>query len=328
MDAITAFQVGSLIVLWLTALNAWRQGHRWLATLAWGVVFGFLVECYNVHCNTAGYYYPACRLGPNPGDGGKTWCVAGVPTWIPIGWGCIVYLSAWTAQRLRISGWAKPVVAAFLAVNLDLTLDPVATHLQFWRWCAPPPSTLPCIDPPHPFYLYGVVPFDNFLGWYIIVFVYTLVARLGLRFVNRRLGEGTGVRNHWLDVILPGVAALLAFGGYLIVRYIATGNKGYQSDSGGIAAMIFIVVSVVAAAITWVSTLRSARDHNPNWAPLVIPALVQVGCFVLALTSGFWKLQPAILVAIPANLVTGLVIFAWPSLESLIPPVARRDGPA
>ena len=49
MNAITAFQVGSLIVLWLTALNAWRQGHRWLATLVWGVGFGFLVERYTVH---------------------------------------------------------------------------------------------------------------------------------------------------------------------------------------------------------------------------------------------------------------------------------------
>jgi Carotenoid biosynthesis protein len=323
---ITVLQAGFLVVLWLTSLNAWRQGHRWLATLVWGVVFGFLVEWYNVHAKAPAYYYKGCNAGWGSADH-KTWCIDAVPIWVPIGWGCIVYLCAWTAQRLRIAPLAKPVAAAFLAVNLDLSLDPIATYLKLWTWGPRPPAAAVCVPGnPDYIYLFGVVPFDNFLGWYLIVSIYALVARFALRQLDRHVVGKTGVRNHWLDFVLPGGAALVAFGTYCGAKQLLTMSAGYRTDCGAIAGKAFIVVSLAAATITWVSTVRSRRDHTPNWVTLVIPAVVHVAVFAAALWSGFWTKEPAVLVAIPANLVLGLVLFAWPSLESLAPPGPPAHG--
>jgi len=304
MALVTAFQYGSVVMFWLLAVNAWREGHRWLATLVWGIVFGFLVEWHNVSETPAPYDYPGCAATAPSG----TWCLGHVAIWVPIGWGSILYLATWSAQRLRVNRWVKPVAAGFLAVIVDLSLDPVATSTKLWHWNTKNGEVL----------VFGLVPFDNFLGWYLIVILYALVAREGLRYAGRyAMRKHGGRRSFWLDVAVPGLAALLALVVYLAVSAVAA-KLGEGADDGTGAGSIFIAVSLIAATFTWVYTLRSRRDHNPNWAPLVIPAAFHAVCMAIVVASGLWKEQPALLIAIPANLFMGLLLFAWPSLDSLL----------
>jgi uncharacterized membrane protein len=314
-----AFQIGIAITLWLLIVNARREGHRWLGTLLWGIAFGFAVEYVNVHNTPPFYQYPACNASSD------TVCVGGVSLWVPVGWGEILYLSTWTAQRLRMRWYVRPLAAAFLAVNLDLSLDPTAQRLHLWTWAPPYPQagavatvTVRLFD----------IPFDNFLGWYMIVFLYALSARGFLRLSARWTKKGDGLQESPLDFFMPMLAAIVAFGGYMLVKHLATSNTAYHGDDGSMAGKIFIGVAAVVGSFTWLHAFRSRRDHEANWAPLAIPVAFHALCFVLVVACGAWKEQPGILVTIPMNMVLGFVLHVWPSLDEVFASMAPRLKPA
>lgn len=58
----------------------------------------------------------------------------GVPLWIPIGWSFVVYVAMRTSDKLEADWRFRPVVDGLLALNLDLTLDPIAAHNGWWTW--------------------------------------------------------------------------------------------------------------------------------------------------------------------------------------------------
>jgi len=294
-----AFQISIAIALWLLVVNARREGHRWLWTLVWGIVFGYAIEYINVHDAEPLYSYPDCAGGglcP-----GHTICLTSVALWVPIGWGEVLYLSTWTAQRLRIKPWAKPIAAAFLAVSFDLTLDPVAHATYLWRWKYVKVN-------------FFEVPFDNFLAWFLVVFIYALCARWLLHKVTPK---GGSLRSPGLDFVMAGLAALVAFVGFEVVKVASQMLPSYRTDDGTMAGLLFILVAVLASAFTWFHTLRSRRDRAVNWATLVIPAYFHALALVLVVATGAWKNHPEMVIAIPFNLMVGFVIHAWASLELL-----------
>jgi len=130
--------------------HARKQGRQWVSTYACGVLFGTTIEMLLVSGASASYRYGEflVMLGP----AGKE-----VPLWVGVGWGAILYAASWTAYRLKLPRLLRPLAAGVLAVNIDLSLDPIAHHLGYWVWLKAPPVNL-----------YGV-PFDNFLGWFGIV---------------------------------------------------------------------------------------------------------------------------------------------------------------
>jgi putative membrane protein len=97
-----------------------------------------------------------------------------VPVLIGLAYLGMGYLS-WTVARLIVDGRqaganrlvAVPVVASFIMVSWDLTLDPVAStigHSWIWRDGG----------------AYFGVPVSNFLGWYLTVFVFFQLFALSL----------------------------------------------------------------------------------------------------------------------------------------------------
>ncbi len=60
-----------------------------------------------------------------------------------------------TAPRLR---WQAPLVAAIIAVLLDLFIDPIAVAAGYWVWFAPAN-------------LYYEIPLLNFVGWFVLMFL-------------------------------------------------------------------------------------------------------------------------------------------------------------
>jgi hypothetical protein len=313
---IYAFEISIAVALWLLVVNAWREGHRWLWTLLWGTVFGFAVEWWNTRIPAeAIYHYPSCA-GENHNCLHPCACLLGVALWVPIGWGEILYLSTWTAQRLRIPRPAKPLAAAFLAVNFDLTLDPTAQALHLWTWNRAPVN------------LFGV-PFDNFLGWYLIVSIYSYASRELLRKTTR----SNGTRNALHDFLAAGGAAALSLLAYALIKYVGTRigydpsqapdpkNPDHWGWQGGLA---FIFVTVGNGVYVWWHAIGSRRDREVNWMPLIVPAYFHLLCLVLMLVSKAWMDEPAIVLAIPTNLTMGLILYAWPSLETLMRSPGRR----
>ncbi len=282
-------------VLWLVfdAVRA-KRGSRWLATMAGGILFGWAVEWMNTHDvpfigSSHIYCYPTLPIN-----------VFGVPFWIPIGWGGIIYAAAWTAQRLRLHPWARPIAAAFLAVSIDFSLDPVARQMGFWRWQAYPVS-------------FCGIPYDNYIGWYLIVVIYAATAAFVLR----------KTKDSWSA---PQASPLYQWGLPLACFLIATvvlvavkaglAHVGSYScdDSGSAAGKIFIGATLVGGLVTLVLARRPVTDADPpiNWPVMIVPAIIHLSCYGIFLALGDWSQQPVLLASIPIQLLAGVFVFGTP----------------
>jgi putative membrane protein len=57
------------------------------------------------------------------------------------------------ANYLPWPGFLKAVVAALLLVGMDICLEPVAVHFNFWTW------------------RYNIIPLQNFKGWFAVALI-------------------------------------------------------------------------------------------------------------------------------------------------------------
>ena len=99
-----------------------------------------------------------------------------VPLWIPAAWSYVMYLAVFTSDRLVEDWRLRPLLDAFLALSIDLVVDPVATAAQnhWWTWNIPSWEQV--------FH----VPVSNFVGWYAIVAGFSFGLRLGWRLLAKR----------------------------------------------------------------------------------------------------------------------------------------------
>ena len=292
-------------------LHAWHMGkrsdvgrapslafsHRWLSTLLWGMAFGTAVELFLVNQGAAYEYGKfALELGPDAGHvPGKD--TGHVPLWVGIGWGQILYIASWTAQRLRHPVYLRPISAAFLAVNLDFALDPIAQHKHFWTWNCDPTKTIT---------LYGV-PFDNFLAWLLIVGIYTGMVRAV--FQSRWLGRGSWGAAYWA----PALAAL----GSCVLFVVARKNLSKLYDYVG-QLSIFVVVLLAALWVFWAYAWRSRRDQPVSWTVLLLPIYFHSLLFVMALATGAYSAaNGSMVVFFPMNMALGVMAFAWVSIDRI-----------
>jgi hypothetical protein len=115
-----SFGVMELSVFALSAVlfrHAKREGNQWLSTYVCGILFGTSLELLLVSRAGASYEY------------GEFWLMVGfsqkVPLWVGVGWGAILYAASWTAQRLALPRWLRPLAAGLLAVATSAGRKPV-----------------------------------------------------------------------------------------------------------------------------------------------------------------------------------------------------------
>ncbi|MGH7295148.1 MAG: hypothetical protein ACRELB_09455, partial [Polyangiaceae bacterium] len=83
---------------WLLVDAIGNRAWRWVSTLVGGLLFGFVVEWVNTHTGSGHIYCYPHLASPildailNP---------LGVPIWVALGWGSVIYAASWTARRLR-----------------------------------------------------------------------------------------------------------------------------------------------------------------------------------------------------------------------------------
>lgn len=326
-------------------LNAAAQGRRWLFTLLWGAVAGFVAEVFIVSRDNPRYCYGLDQFAV------KAWHV---PVCIGLGWGLVFYVAGWTAQRLRFK---RPVASAFMAgllgVNLDLSFDPVANLHGFWNWYPIVPGQAPvrCSDrvPGQELYAHATgheldgtlfqVPFDNFIAWVAIIGIYTFFVRYTFRHVNhydfrKKKGPPGGAAlasdSPWWDVFLPLVATVPAAGIFVLVRQLAPkiyhlplfGHSAYGGEG-----WIFTLIFVVGTIGFWVAVVKSRRDDQPNRFVLGTVVYFHLLSFMLfVLGGGLVRPHAALSVMIPVNLVAGLLAYSWPYLDSLLERAPRPAG--
>ena len=88
-----------------------------------------------------GHYYYGQTLG---------YQALGVPLAIGLNWLVLTYMCGILARYLPLAELPRTLLAALLMVGLDMCMEPVASHYDFWHWTA------------------NVIPFQNFRDWFIL----------------------------------------------------------------------------------------------------------------------------------------------------------------
>lgn len=105
-------------------------------------VSSIILEWIGVHKNWVfGNYNYGATLG---------YTLDAIPLIIGVNWFLLIYSAGVLMQRTRIrSLFFRILIGAAILVLLDLIIEPVAQHFDYWHWQA------------------GVVPLNNYLGWFV-----------------------------------------------------------------------------------------------------------------------------------------------------------------
>lgn len=105
---------------------------------------GFFVEVVGVE---TGVIFGAYAYGPTLGPR-----IFHTPLMIGVNWLMLVYGSLVISSRFLDSRYFRVLIAAVLMVVYDFALEPAAIDLDMWDWGGP-------------------VPFQNYIGWFVISFI-------------------------------------------------------------------------------------------------------------------------------------------------------------
>jgi uncharacterized membrane protein len=146
--------LGIVSFLLIFSRAIYQRNRQTIFELLSAFAFGLLLEIATVYITHAYYYSDQFLLR-----------IFDVPIAIGMGWAVIIYSAMLLSDQYRISWKIKPVLDAFTALVLDLSMDAVAIRLGFWNWQIPFNQEW-----------YGV-PFANLFGWIAIVFTFSFIIR-------------------------------------------------------------------------------------------------------------------------------------------------------
>ncbi len=302
-------QVLTFAMFALFARDARKRGTRWLAMLLWGVLFGLSVE-WTLTCNAPGYEYDPHFWHLHS----DSLHLRNIPVWVAVGWSLIIYAASWTAQRLNVPRFVQPIVAGYLAVNVDLSLDPIASRYGFWCW-APTPAS------------FAGVPFHNFDLWVVVVAVYAGTVRWVLRLANRK-ANGVGWRDPlpaharlppaWVQALLPGVGVLISLCLFALVHFV--GDKTPIAQGGAFAVGLFAAIGLFALILLFAYARSASRRGKRDVMTLSLPLTFHLFCY--GMSFPLFGSDSALALLIPANTIVAFFAYAWPFLDSFVPPEA------
>lgn len=116
------------------------------------MLVGFGIELVGVHTKVVfGDYWYKTTLGFKVFD---------VPLLIAVNWLIVIYTTSALVAEFQIAKPLKAILASLLTVGLDYLIEPIAIRYDFWDWAG------------------GIVPFQNYLAWFLtalflhLIFVY------------------------------------------------------------------------------------------------------------------------------------------------------------
>jgi uncharacterized membrane protein len=205
--AIDSFLVTAILFIFAVLHGTERYGKKNIAIfflITWAVSFFFE----NLSIATGfpfGFYHYSPSLG-----------LMTVPLIIIFAYFAIGYL-AWMLSHVLTGQYTRklegkqifivPFIAAFLMVMWDLTVDPISSTLQgLWVWTTPG--------------AYFGVPISNFLGWFLVVFVFFQIFALYLsKYDNKEPEKASKISNkpYWMEA--AAVYGITALGTILSIFY-------------------------------------------------------------------------------------------------------------
>jgi uncharacterized membrane protein len=253
--------------------------------------YGYVLERVAIAVFASHVYGPAWRLAP-----------VGVPLAVAASWAAVITSAMALAARLAPpSPLARAVAAALLGISLDLLMEPVAVARALWAWTPPGP--------------WLGVPIGNFVGWSVIVGVYTYGAE---RFAAGESLGGQAVRRCALGI--ASVAALVLVG----LAWQALGaERAFAGGRGWLAVGLlwgaaFTLTRRPPPAVTG-SGLAARLGRTPGPAPALVLLLLAT---LFATDAGMTGDRRLALVAVIALGVLGA------AARASVPAERRPDGAA
>lgn len=269
-----AFELLILALFLLCLQDAWRRGPWAAWQLLAGVLFGLLLEWATIQqLNAYEYGRFLVMLGP-------------VPVVIGVAWGTIIYSVRAFSDSTDLPEWARPVLDALLALNIDLSMDAIAIRLGMWDWGRG-------LD-----YQYFGVPYNNFWAWFWVVFSFSLSLRL--------LSRLPGFWGRWLS---PAGAIVFGTAGVLITNRIIT---SISSDLVHYA----VIIAVLGGALLLVLGLRPKIAAAARG---VFVFLVPFGFHVYFLAAGLISgavLHPPFLLLVSMTMSLVALRMHWNALKT------------
>jgi hypothetical protein len=272
----------------LCARRAWKKGAGAMAYLAGGLVFGLLLEYFEV--TGSSYVY------------GRFWLMAGrapmdVPLCIGCGWAIILYATRVFSDGLGLPLWGAAALDTLMALNIDLSMDVTAYRMHMWHW----DWTGSGLNPLRAQW-FGI-PYGNFVGWITVVFCYSAFSRLFARWARQR-----GAWRWWVLVCVPAILCSLAvlMGTEMAVFPALIKFAGLTS---GRRLLLLTALLLVAAGRGWAKR-KGPAARMPALA-LLVPGwfhLYFTACFFLL---GFWRENVWMTAAGCVNLGIGAVAHWW-----------------
>ncbi len=224
------------LLAWTLADARRRMGWHGVWQAIAGVMFGVLLEWATIQQLHA---YQYGRFAIMIADE--------VPLAIGVGWGVIIYASRLYAGGTTLPPWAKPILAALLALNIDLSMDAIAIRLGMWDWGQG-------LD-----FQYFGVPWANFWAWFWVVTSFT--AGLWL------LADRPHPLSRWLG---PLGAVLVGVTGVLITNRIIVSVVPRSLYEITIA----LVIGGALGLVLWLRPRILARPLPPlsKWTPFTFHA--------------------------------------------------------
>jgi hypothetical protein len=253
----------------LSLVHAWRTSLVTVWQLFAGVLFGLLLEWATIQQLEA-YTYGRFML-----------MLGDVPVPIGVAWGTIIYSARQYSEATSLPMWARPLLDALLALNIDLSMDALAVRLGFWNWAIDIDSQ------------YFGVPWANFWAWFWVVVSFSGGLRL-LSVSGPRAME-------WLAPLgAIGVGVL----GVLVTNQLILSVPSYELYVG-------VVGGVVLGALLLVVLLRPRLDARPRpaltiWVPAAFHAYFLTAGVVSAVI-----LQPPILLVVSLVMAAAAAALHW-----------------
>ena len=328
----TIFEIGVYVLTLFCLRHAWRRA-RYL-TIAFVIMFVYCLatEIFAINLLKE-YYYNSflIMICHNPlGFGVQMSCATPanscVPLAIPLMEGTVIYAAIETSNRLKLPWAVRPVLDGFMAISIDLVMDPIvsaslncgpgAPHatvepgLGFWVWPLLPERTVLGITLPQHL-LFGI-PLNNFMGWFLGIIIFSFMLRVGWRWIPP---ESKGFFGDLVAPVLAIPATLLTFTGVIYVYELLI---KYVVGSEWILAAIIVGAGILLIA----AFARHAKRDNPiDPIIMAVPMLFQI-YFLAALFAGnLYRDEPDLILLSAVMFPVSVLLFSWPYLQKIAPAI-------
>jgi hypothetical protein len=346
------FEFGIFALFVVCFRQAWNSGRRYWFMLIGAVAFGLIAEALGASPRTAGGEFEGFgRLflvafkGDKPVDFG--YCYGdfvfkifngAIPVCIGVGWAVILYTAHRTVIRLgALPVGFRPLLAASLALTLDLIMDPVASNLipscdvlnhhlpqsgdpidfgrglGMWYWVD--------LQGTGKFHIFDV-PLPNFMGWFLVIYLSTRLSisvwsrAIAWRWVDPTMKPQTGP--WWKDAVV--VAAIVVMALALCWFSVNVFHWVYRKHEVYAATFVvfFLILPGPLAFAYYVPVLRR------NW-PVDRPSLLVAFSFQIFFLACFAiyrqdRQYPYMLYAAPVIFAVSAVLYVWPYRHTLFGP--------